>query len=128
MLAVTFILGAAADAALVSAFGLPRWSTGRSGSFSSGDDVAGGGVAVGGCALASDVSPPRVGRDVVLDEEEEDESFRVGRSESLLDGAEDEAEGDEFFSVGRPESSFDAVEDDGEEFFRVGRSVSSLDD
>ena len=106
---VAVVLGATVAAAVVLgwAVGLPRCSVGRSGSFSSGDEVAGGGVAVEVCELACDVSLPRVGRD---------------------DDAE--SEGDEFLSVGRPESSLDEVDDEaeGDEFFSVGRSVSSLDD
>jgi hypothetical protein len=123
------ILAAVVEAAvvLVSAFGLPRCSVGRLGSFSSGDEVGGGGVAVGCCAFACEVSPPSVGCED--DEDGGDESLRVGRSESSFDAVDDEAEGDAFFSVGRSVLSVDDPDDEeeGDEFFSVGRSESSPD-
>ena len=139
--AVLAVLGfdapVAAAFALVSGLGLPRCSTGRSGSSGEAVDTA------PCCALAGEVSLPSVGREeaVVAGGAE---FFSVGRSESLVEDAGAlpllVAGGAEFFSVGRSESSPDrdgllleadelplGVESDGAEFFSVGRSELSFD-
>src|ERR1019366_576220 len=65
--------------------GLPRRSTGRLGSSSSGD-AAGGAFETGACAFACCVLSPSVGLEFEgADEELDGEAFSVGRSESSSD-------------------------------------------